>query len=122
MRLTLPMVRLSPGGRIGVLWVSVVAPVVLGSPIEDLPVLVRFGPLLCPTVRQSGVTDRPDGMVVRLAKVLVFAPPPLCDCAACIVGQVPPGGDRREIWVGPAWLGLELLVVAVAPWISTCFL
>lgn len=90
MRLTVPMARLSPGGRIGVLRVSVVAPVVLGSPIEDLPVLVRFGPLLCPTVRQSGVTDKPDGMVAGRCSPLPSR------ATSALAGMVGSTADRRS--------------------------
>jgi TRAP-type C4-dicarboxylate transport system permease large subunit len=40
-----------PGGKAGVMAISVVAFVVLGSVLEGIPAIVLFGPLLFPIAR-----------------------------------------------------------------------
>jgi tripartite ATP-independent transporter DctM subunit len=104
--------------------ISVLVFIVLGSVLEGIPAIVLFGPLLFPVARQLGINEVHYSMVVILSMgVGLFAPPlGVGYYAACAIGKVDPDEGVKPILGYLVALFLGILVIALVPWLSTCFL
>ena len=116
--------RSLPGGSPTFLAVSILAFIVLGSVLEGIPAIVRFGPLLFPIALQVGVNDVHYSMVVILAMGIgLFAPPfGVGYYAACAISCISPDEGMKPIVDYIVALVIGLIIVAAVPWISTGFL
>ena len=113
-----------PGGSTVFLLISILLFIVLGSVLEGIPALVLFAPLLFPIARAVGIHEVHYAMVAILAMGIgLFAPPMgIGYYTACAVGRVAPDTAMRAIWPYVGALVVALVVVAMFPWLSTCFL
>ena len=113
-----------PGGQAGVMAISVLAFIVLGSVLEGIPAIVLFGPLLFPVARAIGVHEVHYAMVVVFAMGLgLFAPPfGVGFYAACAIGKVSPDDAMPRVWRYLAALFVALVIIAAVPWLSIGFL
>ncbi len=98
--------------------------IVVGSVLEGIPAIVRYGPLLFPVARALGVHEVHYAIVVILAMGIgVFAPPfGVGFFSACAIGRVSPDDAVWRIWPYLAALVAAAAVVAAVPWLSVGFL
>ena len=112
-----------PGGAIGFMAISILVFVVLGSLLEGIPAIVLLGPLLFPLAQEVGINEVQYAMVAILAMGIgLFAPPfGVGYYYTCAIGRTSPDAAMYHIWpyLGAVFAGLVL--VALFPWISTCF-
>lgn len=118
------MLSHSPGGATGIMLLSIVMFVILGSVLEGIPAMVLFGPLLFPVAQAAGINEVHYAIVAVLAMgVGLFAPPlGVGFYAACAIGKANPDDAVLPILPYMAALILALVVVALVPWISLGFL
>ena len=114
----------APGGKGGIMLLSIVLFVVLGSVLEGIPAMVLFGPLLFPVARAAGINEVHYAIVAVLAMgVGLFAPPlGIGFFSACAIGKAEPEHAIKPILPYLGVLIAALLVVAYVPWISLGFL
>ena len=114
----------APGGKIGIMLLSIVLFIVLGSVLEGIPAMVLFGPLLFPVAKAAGINEVHYAIVAVLAMgVGLFSPPlGIGFYGACAIGKANPESAVFPILPYLAMLVLGLLVVAFVPWISLGFL
>jgi tripartite ATP-independent transporter DctM subunit len=114
----------APGGKIGIMLLSIVMFIVLGSVLEGIPAMVLFGPLLFPVAKAAGINEVHYAIVAVLAMgVGLFAPPVgIGFFAASAIGKSNP--ERVVKPMVPYMLALivGLLIIAFVPWISLGFL
>jgi len=112
-----------PGGAIGFMAISILVFIVLGSLLEGIPAIVLLGPLLFPLAQEVGINEVQYAMVAILAMGIgLFAPPfGVGYYYTCAIGRTSPDAAMYHIWpyLGAVFAGLVL--VALFPWISTCF-
>jgi len=113
-----------PGGPIGILLVSIVMFIVLGSVLEGIPAMVLFGPLLFPVAKAAGINEVHYAIVAVLAMGVGLFSPPLGVgyYAACAIGKANPEEAVVPILPYLGALILALIVIALVPWISLGFL
>src|ERR1035437_1399467 len=114
----------APGGKIGIMLVSIVMFIVLGSVLEGIPAMVLFGPLLFPVARAAGINEVHYAIVAVLAMgVGLFAPPlGIGFFAAAAIGKANPEQVVKTMVPYMIALMIGLLIVAFVPWISLGFL
>jgi tripartite ATP-independent transporter DctM subunit len=114
----------APGGKVGIMLLSIVMFIVLGSVLEGIPAMVLFGPLLFPVAKAAGINEVHYAIVAVLAMgVGLFAPPVgIGFFAASAIGKSNP--ERVVKPMVPYMLALivGLLIIAFVPWISLGFL
>ena len=113
-----------PDGAATFMAVSIIAFVILGSVLEDIPAIVLFGPLLFPIAKAVGIHEVHYAMVVILAMGIgLFAPPfGVGFYAACAIGRVEPAEGMKPILGYMLALLIGTIIVATVPWISIGFL
>jgi tripartite ATP-independent transporter DctM subunit len=118
------MLQGAPGGTIGIMLVSIVLFIVLGSVLEGIPAMVLFGPLLFPVAKAAGINEVHYAIVAVLAMGIgLFAPPVgVGFFSASAIGKANPEQVVRPMLPYIAALLLALLVIAFVPWISLGFL
>ena len=114
----------APGGRAGIMLLSIVLFIVLGSVLEGIPAMVLFGPLLFPVAKAAGINEVHYAIVAVLAMGVGLFSPPLGVgfFGACAIGKAEP--ERAVLPMLP-YLGalvVALLIIAYVPWISLGFL
>jgi tripartite ATP-independent transporter DctM subunit len=114
----------APGGRIGIMLLSIVMFVVLGSVLEGIPAMVLFGPLLFPVAKAAGINEVHYAIVAVLAMgVGLFAPPlGIGFYAASAIGKAEPEKVVKPLLPYMVALIVGLLLIAFIPWISLGFL
>jgi tripartite ATP-independent transporter DctM subunit len=114
----------APGGKAGIMLLSIVLFIVLGSVLEGIPAMVLFGPLLFPVAKAAGINEIHYAIVAVLAMgVGLFSPPlGIGFFSACAIGKAEPERAVMPILPYLAVLLAALLVVAYVPWISLGFL
>ena len=114
----------APGGKTGIMLLSIVLFVVLGSVLEGIPAMVLFGPLLFPVAKAAGINEVHYAIVAVLAMgVGLFSPPVgIGFYGACAIGKADPEAAVVPILPYLAALIVALLVIAFVPWISLGFL
>jgi tripartite ATP-independent transporter DctM subunit len=114
----------APGGKAGIMLLSIVLFIVLGSVLEGIPAMVLFGPLLFPVAKAAGINEVHYAIVAVLAMgVGLFSPPlGIGFFSACAIGKAEPENAFRPILPYLGVLLVALLVVAYVPWISLGFL
>jgi tripartite ATP-independent transporter DctM subunit len=114
----------APGGKAGIMLLSIVLFIVLGSVLEGIPAMVLFGPLLFPVAKAAGINEVHYAIVAVLAMgVGLFSPPlGIGFFSACAIGKAEPESAFRPILPYLGVLVVALLVVAYVPWISLGFL
>ncbi len=118
------MLRGAPGGTIGIMLVSIVLFIVLGSVLEGIPAMVLFGPLLFPVAKAAGINEVQYAIVAVLAMGIGLFSPPLGVgfFSASAIGKANPENVVRPIVPYLAALLAALLLIAFVPWISIGFL
>jgi tripartite ATP-independent transporter DctM subunit len=113
-----------PGGAAGIMLVSIVLFIILGSVLEGIPAMVLFGPLLFPVAKAAGINEVHYAIVAVLAMgVGLFSPPVgVGFFSASAIGKANPEAVVRPILPYLGALLLALLIVAYVPWISIGFL
>lgn len=114
----------APGGTVGIMLLSIVMFVVLGSVLEGIPAMVLFGPLLFPVAKAAGINEVHYAIVAVLAMGVGLFSPPLGVgfFSACAIGKAEPETTVRAMLPYLAALLVALLVIAFVPWISLGFL
>ena len=114
----------APGGAVGIMLLSIVMFIVLGSVLEGIPAMVLFGPLLFPVAKAAGINEVHYAIVAVLAMgVGLFSPPlGIGFYAASAIGKANPENVVRPMLPYLGVLILGLLIVAFVPWISLGFL
>ncbi len=114
----------APGGKIGIMLLSILMFIILGSVLEGIPAMVLFGPLLFPVAKAAGINEVHYAIVAVLAMgVGLFSPPVgIGFFAASAIGKTPPENVVRPLMPYFLALILGLLIVAFVPWISLGFL
>lgn len=114
----------APGGKTGIMLLSIVLFMVLGSVLEGIPAMVLFGPLLFPVAKAAGIHEVHYAIVAVLAMgVGLFSPPlGIGYYAACAIGKANPESAVRSMLPYLGALIVALLIVAFVPWISLGFL
>ena len=114
----------APGGRIGIMLLSIVMFIVLGSVLEGIPAMVLFGPLLFPVAKAAGINEVHYAIVAVLAMgVGLFAPPlGIGFYSASAIGKANPENVVKPMVPYMAALVVGLLLIAFIPWISLGFL
>jgi tripartite ATP-independent transporter DctM subunit len=114
----------APGGRAGLMLVSIVMFIFLGSVLEGIPAMVLFGPLLFPIAKAAGINEVHYAIVVVLAMgVGLFSPPVgIGFFSASAIGKANPENVVRPMIPYLVALLIGLLIVAYVPWISLGFL
>ncbi|HEY6234320.1 MAG TPA: TRAP transporter large permease, partial [Candidatus Elarobacter sp.] len=114
----------APGGTAGLMLVSIVMFIVLGSVLEGIPAMVLFGPLLFPIAKAAGINEVHYAIVVVLAMgVGLFSPPVgIGFFSASAIGKANPENVVRPMIPYLIALLVGLLIVAYVPWISLGFL
>jgi tripartite ATP-independent transporter DctM subunit len=114
----------APGGKVGIMLLSIVLFIVLGSVLEGIPAMVLFGPLLFPVAKAAGINEVHYAIVAVLAMgVGLFAPPlGIGFYAASAIGKANPEEVVRPMIPYMAALIIGLLIIAFVPWISLGFL
>jgi TRAP-type C4-dicarboxylate transport system permease large subunit len=104
--------------------VSIVAFVVLGSVLEGISAIMRFGPPLLPIARAMGINEVQYAVVVILSMGLgLFSPPfGVGYCSACAVSKVHPDAGMHPISGYMVVLLIGIVIIASVSWISTGFL
>ena len=114
----------APGGATGIMLLSIVLFIILGSVLEGIPAMVLFGPLLFPVAKAAGINEVHYAIVAVLAMgVGLFAPPlGIGYYSACAIGKADPEAAVKPILPYLGVLVLALVVIALVPWISLVFL
>ncbi len=114
----------APGGKVGIMLLSIVMFIVLGSVLEGIPAMVLFGPLLFPVAKAAGINEVHYAIVAVLAMgVGLFSPPVgIGFFAASAIGKANPEQVVLPMLPYLAALIIGLLVIAFVPWISLGFL
>jgi tripartite ATP-independent transporter DctM subunit len=114
----------APGGKNGIMLLSIVMFIFLGSVLEGIPAMVLFGPLLFPVAKAAGINEVHYAIVVVLAMgVGLFSPPVgIGFFAASAIGKSNPERVVRPMIPYLVALLIGLLIVAYVPWISLGFL
>ena len=114
----------APGGKAGIMLLSIVLFIVLGSVLEGIPAMVLFGPLLFPVAKAAGINEVHYAIVAVLAMgVGLFSPPlGIGFFSACAIGKAEPEHAVAPILPYLGVLIVALLVIAYVPWISLGFL
>ena len=114
----------APGGPAGIMLVSIVLFLILGSVLEGIPAMVLFGPLLFPVAKAAGINEVHYAIVAVLAMGIgLFAPPlGVGFFSASAIGKSNPENVVRPILPYLGALFIALLVIAFVPWISLGFL
>ncbi len=114
----------APGGSLGIMLLSVVLFIILGSVLEGIPAMVLFGPLLFPVAKAAGINEVHYAIVAVLAMgVGLFSPPlGIGYYSACAIGKADPEAAVLPILPYLGALVLALVIIALVPWISLGFL
>ncbi|HEY0381092.1 MAG TPA: TRAP transporter large permease subunit [Candidatus Elarobacter sp.] len=114
----------APGGKAGLMLLSIVMFIFLGSVLEGIPAMVLFGPLLFPIAKAAGINEVHYAIVVVLAMgVGLFSPPVgIGFFSASAIGKANPENVVRPMVPYLIALLIGLLIVAYVPWISLGFL
>jgi tripartite ATP-independent transporter DctM subunit len=114
----------APGGAAGIMLLSVVLFIILGSVLEGIPAMVLFGPLLFPVAKAAGINEVHYAIVAVLAMgVGLFSPPlGIGYYSACAIGKADPEAAVKPMLPYLGALVIALLIVAFVPWISLGFL
>jgi tripartite ATP-independent transporter DctM subunit len=114
----------APGGKAGLMLLSIVMFIFLGSVLEGIPAMVLFGPLLFPIAKAAGINEVHYAIVVVLAMgVGLFSPPVgIGFFSASAIGKANPENVVRPMIPYLIALLIGLLIVAYVPWISLGFL
>ena len=114
----------APGGKVGIMLLSILMFIVLGSVLEGIPAMVLFGPLLFPVAKAAGINEVHYAIVAVLAMgVGLFAPPlGIGFFAAAAIGKSEPERVVKPLIPYMAVLIIGLLIIAFVPWISLGFL
>jgi tripartite ATP-independent transporter DctM subunit len=114
----------APGGKAGIMLLSIIMFIFLGSVLEGIPAMVLFGPLLFPVAKAAGINEVHYAIVVVLAMgVGLFSPPVgIGFFAASAIGKANPEQVVRPMIPYLIALLIGLLIVAYVPWISLGFL
>ena len=114
----------APGGKAGIMLLSIVMFIFLGSVLEGIPAMVLFGPLLFPVAKAAGINEVHYAIVVVLAMgVGLFSPPVgIGFFAASAIGKANPERVVKPMVPYLIALLIGLLIVAYVPWISLGFL
>jgi len=118
------MLRAAPGGRIGIMLLSIALFIVLGSVLEGIPAMVLFGPLLFPVAKAAGINEVHYAIVAVLAMGIGLFSPPLGVgfFGASAIGKANPEEVVKPILPYLGALLVALLIIAFVPWISLGFL
>ena len=118
------MLQGAPGGTTGIMLVSIVLFIVLGSVLEGIPAMVLFGPLLFPVAKAAGINEVHYAIVAVLAMGIgLFAPPVgVGFFSASAIGKANPEHVVKPMLPYIAALLVALLIIAFVPWISIGFL
>ena len=114
----------APGGKAGLMLLSIIMFIFLGSVLEGIPAMVLFGPLLFPIAKAAGINEVHYAIVVVLAMgVGLFSPPVgIGFFSASAIGKSNPENVVRPMIPYLIALLIGLLIVAYVPWISLGFL
>jgi tripartite ATP-independent transporter DctM subunit len=114
----------APGGKAGLMLLSIIMFIFLGSVLEGIPAMVLFGPLLFPIAKAAGINEVHYAIVVVLAMgVGLFSPPVgIGFFSASAIGKANPENVVRPMVPYLIALLIGLLIVAYVPWISLGFL
>jgi tripartite ATP-independent transporter DctM subunit len=114
----------APGGKAGLMLLSIVMFIFLGSVLEGIPAMVLFGPLLFPIAKAAGINEVHYAIVVVLAMgVGLFSPPVgIGFFSESAIGKANPENVVRPMIPYLIALLIGLLIVAYVPWISLGFL
>jgi tripartite ATP-independent transporter DctM subunit len=114
----------APGGRTGIMLVSIALFIVLGSVLEGIPAMVLFAPLLFPVAKAAGINEVHYAIVAVLAMGIGLFSPPLGVgfFSASAIGKANPEEVVRPILPYLGALLIALLVIAFVPWLSLGFL
>jgi tripartite ATP-independent transporter DctM subunit len=114
----------APGGPVGIMLVSIVLFIVLGSVLEGIPAMVLFAPLLFPVAKAAGINEVHYAIVAVLAMGIGLFSPPLGVgfFSASAIGKANPEQVVRPILPYLGALLIALLVIAFVPWLSLGFL
>src|ERR1700733_6548432 len=114
----------APGGKAGIMLLSIVMFIFLGSVLEGIPAMVLFGPLLFPVAKAAGINEVHYAIVVVLAMgVGLFSPPVgIGFFAASAIGKTNPERVVKPMIPYLVAVLIGLLIVAYVPWISLGFL
>ncbi len=114
----------APGGKAGLMLVSIIMFIFLGSVLEGIPAMVLFGPLLFPIAKAAGINEVHYAIVVVLAMgVGLFSPPVgIGFFSASAIGKANPENVVRPMIPYLLAVIIGLLIVAYVPWISLGFL
>ncbi|MEA2718811.1 MAG: hypothetical protein QOJ39_675 [Candidatus Eremiobacteraeota bacterium] len=114
----------APGGKAGIMLLSIIMFIFLGSVLEGIPAMVLFGPLLFPVAKAAGINEVHYAIVVVLAMgVGLFSPPVgIGFFAASAIGKANPEQVVKPMIPYLVALIIGLLIVAYVPWISLGFL
>jgi tripartite ATP-independent transporter DctM subunit len=117
------MLAHAPGGKVGILLVSIVFWIVIGSVLEGIPSIVLFAPLLFPVAQAAGINEVHYAIIAVLAMgVGLFSPPVgIGFFGACAIGKAQPESAIKPLLPYLAALIVGLLIVAFVPWISLGF-
>lgn len=118
------MLAAAPGGTVGIMLVSIVLFMILGSVLEGIPAMVLFAPLLFPVAKAAGINEVHYPIVAVLAMGIgLFAPPiGVGFFSASAIGKANPEAVVKPIVPYLAALLISLLLIAFIPWISLGFL
>ncbi len=114
----------APGGKAGIMFVSIILFIILGSVLEGIPAMVLFGPLLFPVARAAGINEVHYAIVAVLSMGVGLFSPPLGVgfFSASAIGKANPEEVVVPILPYLAALLVALLIIAYVPWISLGFL
>lgn len=114
----------APGGKTGIMLVSILLFIILGSVLEGIPAMVLFGPLLFPVAKAAGINEVHYAIVAVLAMGVGLFSPPLGVgfFGASAIGKANPEQVVKPMLPYLAALFIALLLVAFIPWISLGFL
>jgi tripartite ATP-independent transporter DctM subunit len=114
----------APGGAAGIMVLSIVLFIILGSVLEGIPAMVLFGPLLFPVAKAAGINEVHYAIVAVLAMgVGLFSPPlGIGYYSACAIGKADPEAAVMPMLPYLGALVVALLIIAFVPWISLGFL
>ncbi len=114
----------APGGKAGIMLLSIVLFIVLGSVLEGIPAMVLFGPLLFPVAQAAGINEVHYAIVAVLAMGVGLFSPPLGVgfFGACAIGKAEPERAVKPMLPYLGALIVALLIIAYVPWISLGFL
>jgi tripartite ATP-independent transporter DctM subunit len=110
----------APGGRTGVLFISIAMFVVLGSVLEGIPAVVLFAPLLFPIAVAAGIDEIHYAICIVLAMGVGLFSPPLGVgfFSACAIGKAEPEHTVRPMLPYLGALIVSLALIALFPQIA----